>query len=585
MVASDAEFQIVGERPEFDVVRNEQPVREAARRILEHARYGGSVFVDRDVWTRENLDALVEFFVKQPDVSGGSFFEKLDTQLADTPHDARVLFAEIFLLQMLPTVQFKRETKEEHLRRVLGSDSESFELPGYVAEAFDSPVFNGGMGFAIRRFHQLTVLIEFFRYLHTLSPEERDEAYADPRAWQRIVQESPGTPEPSIRASLMYLGHPDYFFPIVSQQHKQEIVAGFFPAVTKRLPSKNTEADLYALRTWLAAEPGTTPNFYEPELSGFWRDEAGVTAEEEAEVTPANGGDDTYTIDSILAEGAFHERAQLRAIVERWQETRNVVLQGAPGTGKTWLARRLAFALIGQRVEEAVRAVQFHPGTSYEDFVRGWRPGGDGRLTLVDGPLLQHAERARKNPDIPHVIIIEEFNRGNPAQAFGEMLTLLERSKRSEADALELTYMREGETSFFLPDNLFVIGTMNTADRSLALVDFALRRRFAFFELSPQLGPAWREHMARQFRSEPAGRIAEIARRVEALNVEIAEDQSLGRSFMLGHSYFTPGQEATDVVAWFRSVVESSVKPQLTEYWFGDEDRVGHATARLLADF
>jgi 5-methylcytosine-specific restriction endonuclease McrBC GTP-binding regulatory subunit McrB len=169
-----------------------------------------------------------------------------------------------------------------------------------------------------------------------------------------------------------------------------------------------------------------------------------------------------------------------------------VTADSAPGTGKTWLAKRLAQALIGSHAPDAIRSVQFHPNTSYEDFVRGWRPtagpDGNGHLVLTDGALLQHAELARHS-DIPHVLIIEEINRGNPAQAFGEMLTLIEKSKRNTDDALTLSYPKfEGE-QYFLPPNLYLLGTMNIADRSLALVEFALRRRFSF-EIRRDLQPA-----------------------------------------------------------------------------------------------
>ena len=192
-----------------------------------------------------------------------------------------------------------------------------------------------------------------------------------------------------------------------------------------------------------------------------------------------------YAVDDIVNEGCFLERGRLEIILDRLRSKRNLILQGPPGTGKTWLAKKLAFALIGSRSERRVRPLQFHPNLSCEDFVRGWRPSGDGRLALVDGPFLRAIEDAAREPSLDFVMVIEEINRGNPAQIFGEMLTLLEADKRNEQEALALSYPRSGTERVYIPPNLFVIGTMNVADRSLALVDLALRRRFGFIDLDP----------------------------------------------------------------------------------------------------
>ncbi|MET3861399.1 MoxR-like ATPase [Dietzia sp. 2505] len=583
--SSGSRGSIEAEVPQFSVIDYDGPVRREARKLLSLVRNGGSVLTDRDVWTDANIEALVERFVKQPDASGESFFTKLDGQLEGADDDVRVLFAEIFLLQMLPITQFRKETKIRNINRVLRDAAGSYAIPPGILEAFDSPVFNGGTAYGVRRYFQLSLLIQFVRYLRTLSEDELDTAYAEPLAWREVVRNAPGTPEPSLRGSLVYMGHPEFFLPIVAEWHKQAIVEAFYPEVTNRQPSGDFDVDLAALREWMTSGSGETPDFYNRPLALFWRDD------EEDEEDEDGGGlideDDVaeYTIQSIVEDGAFHPTEDLRAIVERWAATRNVILQGPPGTGKSWLAKRLAFALIGRKLNDAVRTVQFHPGTSYEDFVRGWRPGGDGQLTLVDGPLLQHAERAREYPDIPHVMIIEEFNRGNPAQALGEMLTLLERTKRTEADALELTYMLEDEEDFWLPENLYVIGTMNTADRSLALVDFALRRRFAFFELEPQLNEQWKKHLSSRFRAEPKVHINVAAQRVNDMNRRIAADRTLGPSFRIGHSYFTAEKEASEFEPWFRSVVQTSVAPQLAEYWHDDPDTVKEITGQLLAAF
>lgn len=290
-----------------------------------------------------------------------------------------------------------------------------------------------------------------------------------------------------------------------------------------------------------------------------------------------------YTVADIIGEGGFLGRDTLSGLVDRLSSKKNLILQGPPGTGKTWLAKRLAKALIGRRspLPDQLRSVQFHPSLSYEDFVRGYRPSSNG-LTLTDGIFLQVVEAARAQPDLHHVLIIEEINRGNPAQVFGEMLTLLENTKRSRADAMELAYRKIAGEKIHVPDNLHIIGTMNIADRSLALVDLALRRRFAFVTLDPLLNMAW-EDWCRD-RDFPDDVIALIRDRMNALNDTIAQDRALGPQFRVGHSYVTPGDDdIPDPRAWFAEVIDTEIEPLLQEYWFDAPDRARDAAQALRA--
>ena len=291
---------------------------------------------------------------------------------------------------------------------------------------------------------------------------------------------------------------------------------------------------------------------------------------------------DSYSIDDITTDGCFLPQSKIEMVLKRLQAKKNIILQGPPGTGKTWIAKRLAFALIGQRDDSKIRAVQFHPNLSYEDFIRGWRPSGEGKLTLVDGPFMEMIKTAIDDPESKYVIVIEEINRGNPAQVFGEMLTLLEADKRSPNEALELSYRKTAGERVYIPSNLYVVGTMNIADRSLALVDLALRRRFAFIDLEPTLGEAWRDWV-RDKNGIDSEFLDNIEQRISALNDEITKDPSLGAQFQIGHSYVTPavGMNITDAKEWFVEVVETEIGPLLDEYWFDDLEKSRKAQKRL----
>jgi MoxR-like ATPase len=291
---------------------------------------------------------------------------------------------------------------------------------------------------------------------------------------------------------------------------------------------------------------------------------------------------DVYDVNRIIEEGCFLDKEEIEALIEKLRVKKNIILQGPPGTGKTWLGKRLAYALMGRKDNRRIRPVQFHANMSYEDFVRGWRPSGEGRLVLQDGPFLEAIEDAR-NSSQPYIVVIEEINRGSPAQIFGEMLTLLEANKRGASDALELTYRKFSEEKIYIPSNLYVIGTMNIADRSLALVDLAFRRRFAFIDLSPCFNAKWEKWLFEKFEI-PEKLINGIRARVSNLNQAISDDSMLGPNMMIGHSYFIPpeGEDLGDGEQWYRSVIRTEVAPLLREYWFDSRERADQEIERLL---
>ena len=303
-------------------------------------------------------------------------------------------------------------------------------------------------------------------------------------------------------------------------------------------------------------------------------------------VTYEREPDPLYTIEDIVDDGCFLELPKLRTALGRLESKKNLIFQGPPGTGKTWLAKRLAFALIGRKYEHCVRQFQFHPNLSYEDFVRGYRPE-EGGLTLVDGPFFKVIEEARNDPENRYVVVIEEINRGNPAHIFGEMLTLLEADKRSSRDALAVAYPRADDERIYIPPNVYLIGTMNLADRSLALVDFALRRRFTFIDLEPNFGRLWRQWM-QEHCDISEDFLRNVERRMVSLNQAITSDQNLGRQFRVGHSYVTapPNTPIDNPQAWFGEVVETEIGPLLEEYWFDPSDEAKARTQKqnLLRD-
>ena len=281
-----------------------------------------------------------------------------------------------------------------------------------------------------------------------------------------------------------------------------------------------------------------------------------------------------------LAEAStdlFMDEVQLGRMVDAIALRKNLILQGPPGVGKTFIARRIAWCLMGRKDSSATEMVQFHQSYAYEDFVQGWRPTETGGFTLRSGVFLEFCKRAEANEERPYVFIIDEINRGNLSRIFGELLMLLEADKRGRDFAIPLTYSPTGER-FAIPPNVHVVGLMNTADRSLAIVDYALRRRFAFESLKPAFGTRqFREHLLEA--DLDTGLVDRIVRNMSELNEQIRGDKDLGPGFEIGHSYFVPEESADE--EWYLNTVETQIAPLLREYWFDKPEQVAELVEKL----
>ena len=495
---------------------------------------------------------------------------------------------------------FNKGLKDENRIKILTAIAELFELSHDVPTSFDSiPVLNTQnatyyLFYADRGDSDIDDLWELFvtalAYSENSTSENKDHFS---RYFDKVINRK-NNGNAKITMGLYWIA-PNSFLNLDSRNRWYIYESGKLPLeLVYKLPrihSKISASDYFSivesLKNYLESPQSELKNFKELSFEA-WKYSEQVNKEEQAkkEVSESSAPrydlpsedtkesekvDTSYTREDFLKE-VFVSAEDYDRLATILRLKKNIILEGAPGVGKTFIADRLAYSLMGEKAIDRVKMVQFHQSYSYEDFIMGFRPSASG-FELRKGPFYQFCKQAEGDESNDYFFIIDEINRGNLSKIFGELFMLIEMDKRGRD--LQLLYSDE---QFSIPENLYIIGMMNTADRSLAMLDFALRRRFAFFELKPGFDSDGFKEYQSHLKNE---KFDALINTVKYLNEIIASDESLGEGFCIGHSYFCnliPNSIDQQVLS---SIVEYELIPLLKEYWFDEPSLVREWSSNL----
>lgn len=549
---------------------NQRRLLAAAEVIVDEGlRKGLSAFAPgRELWTPQNIAELHTLWADARKEEGKGFTANLEVQFGEAPDELKLLMAEVLAFQVLPIARVMGHAKKrERVESVLQLMRHPVEIPRVFDTAFAGGAFNPGIGMQSHINHAISVILDVLLAWSALSEDDQQLALDDPRRWRDLVfAKERGFP--TQRYALLYLVHPGFFGPVVSPEHREQIRKAFIGEIGGQF-SDDADADLQAIVIALQVKEGKPIDLYDAAFEARWKEVDTRPAEDQDRSEPKDPVDDELNprgfaasdVDlSDLAAATHLDQSWLTKLATALHRRGQVILYGPPGTGKTFLARALAERLA--KPGSVIKRIQFHPSYTYEDFFAGYRPvtdvGGQLSFSLTSGPLREIAAEARKNPDVPHVLMIDEINRANLSKVFGELYYLLE----YRDDAIDVMYAGSGDDggkSFSLPANVLLIGTMNTADRSIALLDSAMRRRFSFFELHPDVAPV-AGILGRWALQHPQS--LPIAELFDALNASIRD-----REDRIGPSHLLRREDLT--MEDLHAVWEESILPLLEERHLG----------------
>jgi 5-methylcytosine-specific restriction protein B len=506
-------------------------------------RDGSLLFEQASLWRPELLESIHKAFVATPDEGDRSFIDKFRDQIKPAGTDVIRLAAELLAVYFLFPSNVGGFRKRQVVNEVLGWAGDNLPENHLVSVAFEHGIGSGGQGYNTRRPFEIAFLIEFAKAWKALPTEQQQAAANDPWKFQELIDGTEDAESKQLRHMLLHLLFPDSFERIASGNHKRRVIAAFTGLVQDE--HEDEDRQLLAIRQGLEdLMPGKTLDFYWSPLEAAWYDSS---------------------------EGGLADGAPLEII----QHKKQVVLYGPPGTGKTYRAKRLAERIIRSSalvtmgparyfqsqsaIENALKSnihrLQLHPAYSYEDFVRGLHISANGATEYRPGYLLRLIDAISQEPRdtrLPHILILDEMNRTDLSRMLGECFSLLEdRNQTIELPA----HNGEGATfTLRIPDDLFVIGTMNLIDQSVEQIDFALRRRFLWmlcpFDAEALMGAAesrWTELKSGLDWSRVEADFRKLAGAATALNREIHDSPLLGAQYEIGHTYLL------DVVVFLRN--------------------------------